>query len=87
MVSWPSRLLTMALLTTAACAATAGERLTFRDAAGRRDLVIEQGMSGSYIVRDSGGRRIGTGHRRMDGSIAIFDMNQKRIGTLESRQK
>lgn len=80
-------LLFTAALAAVASAALSGERLTFRDKAGKRDLVIEQGTSGNYIVRDSNGQRIGTSYKRMDGSIAIFDKDQKRVGTLSTMSR
>lgn len=76
--------MSMLLLTSAA---SAGERHVVRDREGRRDLVVEKGVSGNYIVRDSRGRRVGTGYRRMDGSIAIFDADRKRIATIERRDR
>ncbi len=60
----------------------AGERYVLRDAQGKRQFILEQGMSGHYSLRDSKGQRLGAGYERMDGSIGLFDNKQKRIGTL-----
>jgi len=79
--------LTAVALALVSGAALCGERHTFRDKAGKRDLVIEQGLSGNYIVRDGKGQRVGTGYKRQDGSIAIFDKDQKRIGTLSTTSR